>query len=266
MAEIAAAFIQSNPRFGQIEENVEAVVKKMSGIRADIVVLPELFSTGYQFRSKAEALKYSEKVPGGHAEIRLSQAARENKSYIVAGIAEKSGGRTYNSAMLIGPNGLIAVYRKAHLFSDEKNLFSKGNTPFEVHDIGGVRIGMMICFDWFFPEAARTLALKGADIICHPANLVLPYCPAAMPTRCLENGVFAITANRIGTEERVKGKPLKFIGQSQIVAPDAKVLYRASDSKEEARVITIDVEKARNKNLNELNNIFKDRRPELYKG
>ncbi|MBI5238483.1 MAG: acyltransferase [Deltaproteobacteria bacterium] len=262
---MAAAFIQSNPRFGLIEENVEEAVKKMSGIRADIVVLPELFSTGYQFRSKAEALKYSENVPGGFAEKRLSQAARENRSYIVAGIAEKSGARAYNSAMLIGPNGLIAVYRKAHLFAGEKLLFSKGNTAFDVYDIGGVRIGMMICFDWFFPEAARTLALKGADIICHPSNLVLPYCPAAMLTRCLENRVFAITANRVGCEERVKGKPLNFIGQSQIVAPDGKVLYRASDSKEEARVIGIDIEKARNKNLNELNDIFKDRRPGLYK-
>ncbi|HAP67080.1 MAG TPA: acyltransferase, partial [Nitrospinae bacterium] len=126
-------------------------------------------------------------------------------------------------------------------------------------------IGMMICFDWLFPEVARILSLKGADIICHPSNLVLPHCPQAMITRCIENRVFVITANRVGVEERIKGRRLKFIGQSEIVSPDGKILYRASANKEEIGIVDIDPKMARNKNITPLNNIFKDRRKDLYK-
>ncbi len=122
----------------------------------------------------------------------------------------------------------------------------------------------MICFDWLFPEAARTLALKGADIICHPSNLVLPYCPQAMITRSIENRVYSITANRVGKEERIKGTPLSFIGLSQVVSPDGTVEYRAGSGKAEARVIEIDPKAARNKNITQVNHIFKDRRGDLY--
>ena len=122
----------------------------------------------------------------------------------------------------------------------------------------------MICFDWRFPETARTLALAGADLIAHPSNLVLPHCPQAMVTRCLENRVFAITADRTGVEERVHGHPLHFIGQSQVVDPDGNVLYRASKNDEEVRVVEIDINKARDKSINSKNDLFEDRRHDLY--
>jgi len=93
----------------------------------------------------------------------------------------------------------------------------------------------MICFDWIFPEAMRTLALMGAQIVLHPANLVLPYCQDAMVTRCIENRVFEITANRIGVE-----RGLKFTGASQITAPGGIVLHRATKTKEEALAVDID--------------------------
>jgi len=124
---------------------------------------------------------------------------------------------------------------------------------------------MMICFDWLFPEAVRVLALKGADIICHPSNLVLPHCPQAMITRCLENRVFAITANRIGIEKRIKGQKLKFIDQSEIVAPNGRILCRASDNKEKIGIAEIDPRTAQNKSITPLNNIFKDRMKKFYK-
>jgi predicted amidohydrolase len=258
------AFIQTSPGFGQVEKNVEKAVKKVLSLNCDLVVLPELFTTGYQFKSRSEATRLSESVPAGYTTKRLIETAKAKKTFIVAGLAERAGRRVYNSAVLVGPKGLVGIYRKAHLFWREKDFFAPGNTPFEVYSAGKARVGIMICFDWLFPEASRTLALKGADIICHPANLVLPHCPEAMITRSIENRVFSITANRVGVEERIKGEKLKFIGQSQIVRPDGKVLYRAAKAKAEAKVIRIDPKEARDKKITQKNPIFRDRRENLY--
>lgn len=261
-------FLQTSPEFGQIEFNVERVVRRLEGLKADLIVLPELFSTGYQFKSKKEVASFAEEIPGGYAANRLIETAKKRGIFIVAGIAERDGRGFYNSSILVGPKGLIGVYRKAHLFCNEKKFFTPGDTPFGIYTLGpskgNVKVGMMICFDWLFPEVARTLALKGADIICHPSNLVLPHCPQAMITRCLENRVFAITANRVGVEDRIKGERLKFIGQSEIVQPDGKVLYRASGNKEETKVIEIDPKIARDKRVTSSNDIFNDRREEFY--
>ena len=125
--------------------------------------------------------------------------------------------------MVIGPNGYLGKYRKIHLFGTEKNCFDPGNSPLKVFDIGSARVGVMICFDWRFPETARTLALSGADLIAHPSNLVLPHCPQAIITRCLENRIFIVTASRVGTEKRTPTNSLNFIGQSQVVDPDGDI-------------------------------------------
>ncbi len=259
-----AGFIQTSPVFGDVRRNVEDAVRRIESLDAGLVVLPELFSTGYQFRSKNEALKLSEDFNGGYAIARLAEISKEKNIHIVAGLAERSGSKVYNSSVLVGPKGLIGVYRKAHLFWNEKKIFTPGDTEFKVYDIGGAKVGMMICFDWIFPEASRTLALRGVEIICHPSNLVLPYCPQAMITRSLENRVFSITANRVGAEERIKGRPLKFIGSSQIVSPDGTVIYRAKGRKVEAKAAEINVKLARMKNITPLNNIIRDRRVDLY--
>lgn len=259
-----AAFVQTAPVFGEVRKNVDRAVARIEKLDAGLIVLPELYSTGYQFRSKKELLELAEEVPGGYATRRLIEAAKATGAYIVAGLAERSGRKAYNSAVVVGPRGLVGTYRKAHLFWDEKKIFTKGDTPFSVFRAGKVRVGVMICFDWLFPEAARTLALKGADIICHPSNLVLPYCPEAMITRSLENRVFTITANRVGTEERVAGKPLRFIGKSQVTSPCGEVLARAGSRREEAGVVEIDPSAARRKLITPLNDIFKDRRKDLF--
>jgi 5-aminopentanamidase len=122
---------------------------------------------------------------------------------------------------------------------------------------------MMVCFDWFFPESARMLALKGAQVICHPSNLVLPYCQTAMVTRCLENRVFAVTCNRTGTEHR-GGKVLHYTGASQVVDTGGNLLSRAGENEEVAVVVDIDPAKAQDKQLNLHNNLFGDRRPSFY--
>ncbi len=258
-------FIQNNPVFGEIESNLAKVESLFSSNSADLIVLPELFSTGYHFLNREEALTLGESIPEGPTTQALIRICKQNQTSIIAGIAEQDGDSAYNSAVIIGPDGYLGKYRKTHLFDTEKNYFDPGGLPLSVFDIGSVRIGVMICFDWRFPESARTLALAGADVIAHPSNLVLPHCPQAMITRCLENRVFAITADRVGTEERIPGSPLRFIGQSQVVDPDGNILVRASETDEETQIVDIDIEKARNKSINSSNDLFKDRRNDLYR-
>ena len=166
--------------------------------------------------------------------------------------------------MLVGPAGLILRYRKIHLFAEEKRWFSPGESILDVADIGGARVGLLICFDHFFPEAARTLALRGAEIIAHPSNLVMPvYAQLTMRTRALENGVFTVTANRIGVEHRTAER-LTFTGCSQIVSPDGALVYSGPAHAVETVVIEVDPSQARDKALNRWNDRFADRRPAMY--
>lgn len=257
-------FVQFDPLFGKVKENLTTVAEMLQGIRADLLVLPEFFNSGYQFTSREEALALAEEIPGGDTTLGLCALAEQHEAFIVAGLPERRGRRLYNSAVLVGPDGFRGLYRKAHLFYEEKRWFSPGNTPFRVWDLGSARIGVMICFDWFFPEAARTLALRGAQVICHPSNLVLPHCPEAMITRCLENRVFAVTANRIGLEARGGKSPLRYTGMSQVVDPGGRVLHRAPGDKPEACVVTIDPTDADSKEINPYNDLLKDRRRNLY--
>ena len=259
-----AGYYQFNPVFGNKEENLERVRRVLLGHDFELMVLPEFFATGYQFVSGDEVRALSEPVPGGPTTEMLAEVAGKKSAYIVGGLPEVDDGRYYNSAVIVGPEGFVGSYRKSHLFFEEKLYFSPGNTGFRVFDTDLGRIGIMICFDWFFPESVRTLALKGAEVIAHPANLVLPYCPQGMPIRCLENRVFAITANRTGSEERKEGKRLTYIGLSQIVSPGGDVVLRASPDEEEIGTRDIEPSAARNKDINGYNNLFSDRRPDLY--
>lgn len=259
-----AGLYQFSPVFGKKENNLKKVVDSVSGCDLDLLVLPEFFATGYQFTSVEEVSALSEEVPGGATTETLLGLSRKSGVFIVAGLPERDGSRFYNSAILAGPEGLLGVYRKTHLFYEEKLFFTPGDTGFRVWETDLGKIGIMICFDWFFPESMRSLALAGADVVAHPSNLVLPYCPDAMPVRCLENRVYAITANRTGTEMRNKENPLTFIGQSLIVSPDGTVLARASGDEEGLLASEIDPLYARGKNLNQYNDILKDRRPDQY--
>ena len=258
------AFIQMNCRFGQVEQNLAKAISLISEQESDLFVLPELFNTGYLFQDATEARSFSESIPDGPTCQSLEKLAQLKKCFIVAGLVEKNRGRVYNSSVLIGPTGCVGLYRKVHLFNEEKEWFTQGNRPLMAFDIGWAKIGMMICFDWFFPEAMRTLMLRGAEIICHPANLVLPFCQNAMVTRCLENGVFAITANRIGSDNRPE-KELAFTGKSQITGPKGDVLAQAGQATEEIRIVEIDPQIVKTKNITAQNNLLQDRCPQFYK-
>jgi predicted amidohydrolase len=259
-----ASFFQFNSAFGKKSSNIEKVRQALSGESADLLVLPEFFATGYQFVSKEEVAELAEPVPDGQTTEFLATLSREKDMYIVAGLPERDGNKFYNSAVLTGPDGFIGRYRKTHLFYEENLFFVPGDTGFRVWDTPIGKIGIMICFDWFFPESARTLALKGAEVIAHPSNLVLPYCPQSMPVRCLENRVYAVTANRIGTEQRKDDETLTFIGQSQITSPKAEILVRAGTDEEILMTADIDLSLSRDKKLNQFNDLLKDRRPEYY--
>lgn len=157
---------------------------------------------------------------------------------------------------------MIGTYRKTHLFDRETRFFRPGNSGLNVYSLPFGRVGIMICFDWFFPEAMRTLALRGAQLVLHPANLVLPFCPDGLKIRCLENRVFVASADRTGKEGR--DPPLKFIGMSEIVSPGGKILARLGRAGEGVAVVDCDLSTSTSKSLNRHNNLFKDRRPHYY--
>ncbi|MBN2655409.1 MAG: acyltransferase [Nitrospirae bacterium] len=259
-----AGYYQFSPIFGDIDGNINRAISALSGADADLIVLPELFSTGYQFASKQEVESLSEEIPSGRTTQALAELSVRKNMYIVAGIAEKNGNNLYNSAVITGPDGYVGTYRKTHLFFEEKLWFSPGDTGFRIWQTPIGRIGVMVCFDWYFPESCRTLALRGAQVIAHPSNLVLPHCPDAMVTRCLENRVYAVTANRTGTESRGGKRPLKYIGSSQVTAFDGSILHRASRDDDELFVAEIDPANADLKELNQYNNLFADRRRDMY--
>jgi 5-aminopentanamidase len=255
------AVVQTNPVFGEIESNVRDAIALMEGTDADLFVLPELFNTGYNFIDEQEVSRFAEPSTGFTSQA-LSSFVKKKTCHIIYGFAEKAD-HLYNSAALIGPSGMIGIYRKIHLYFREKLFFAPGNLGFPVFELPFGKIGMMICFDWIYPESARTLALKGAQLIAHPSNLVMPHCPDAMVTRCLENRIFTATANRIGQENR-GGVDLRFIGKSEIVSPRGEILHRLAENDIGVAVAEIDLSQAKKKNINDYNDLLGDRRPDQY--
>ena len=247
-------FVQINSKLLDVEGNVDKAFHLFGGRKTDLLVIPELFNTGYNFWTRRELVKVAESIPQGPTTQAIKEFSKRNGTQIVAGVAERKGQSFYNSAVVVKDGRYLGTYRKVHLFYNEKKFFKPGH-EFKVFG----RIGVMICFDWFFPESARSLMLKGAQVIAHPSNLVLPHCPDSMKTRALENHVYVVTADRVGVE-----RGLRFIGQSQIVSPRGRVLYRASPTKEECIVRSIDLSIARDKTVTPKNNLLTDRMPLAY--
>ncbi len=265
MKTLRVAALQTSPEFGNIRRNLhDAIGMIPSG--CDLAVIPELFATGYQFKNRAEVADYAEDLttgPDGPITARLTEVAQDSGTTLVAGLAEKAGDKLFNSSLLIRPDGSREIYRKVHLFMDEKSIFAPGDRGFPVCEACGTTIGMMICFDWIFPEAARSLALGGAQIIAHPSNLLLPWCPAAMITRSQENRVFTVTSNRVGRENRT-GTPLEFIGLSQIVSPLGELLIQVPSGQTGVAVTEINLVDT-DKLFTPRNNLWEDRRPDQYR-
>jgi len=258
------ACLQTAPLFGERERNLDDLERRIEGVEADLLVLPELFGTGYSFRDRAEALSYSEPAASGPTGERLCRWSERTGGLVVGGFPEVDGDRLFNTCVAAVGGVVRGLYRKVHLFGFEDEIYDPGDTPFPVVEHRGLRVGLMICFDWAFPEAARCLTLAGADVLAHPSNLVLPFCRQAMPIRALENGVFAVTANRVGTEHRPPRPELPFTGHSQILSPLGEVLAEGSGNTPDLLTATIDAARARDKSLRSGNDRIAERRPDLY--
>ena len=272
-ASVTVAIIQMEPRFGETAENVARSISFMEGAAgkgAQLAVLPELCNTGYVFQNRAEARALAEEIPGGPTTQAWMEAAARLNLHIVAGITERAGEILFNSAVIIGPNGLIGRYRKMHLWGDEALYFSPGDLGFPVFDTPLGRIGCHICYDCWFPESFRLAALQGAEIVCVPTNWV-PI-PGQDPSReamaniivmgaAHSNSVFVAAADRVGTE---RGQP--FIGQSLLVSHTGwPVAGPASPDKEEVLIARVNLADARRKrNWNAFNQVLRDRRTDAY--
>lgn len=260
--------LQYDPQKGSVDLNLSTVERMVGETSADLVVLPELFASGYFFDSAEQAHTLAESVPEGPTVRRIEAWAKATGATFVAGLPERDGDRYYNAAVVVTPRGWLGTYRKVHLYYEENLHFHPGDGGFPVWTAttrkgASYRLGVMVCFDWFFPESARTLASAGADVIAHPSNLVLPHCPDAMPVRALENGVFTATANRTGSESNGQ-ETLTFIGRSRICSPRAEVLAEAPPAEPALITAEVDVRQARERALNAYNHRERDRRPEAY--
>jgi predicted amidohydrolase len=267
---IKLSVIQFTPIWSEKKKNLQSIERLLLGLQSDIIILPELCTTGYSFLSKEEALSQAETESGETAQI-LKQLSARNKAVIIAGFVEMDGQEVYNSAMATLPNGDVKIYRKTHLFYKEKLCFAPGNSGFVVldHPLKDCRMGVMICNDWRYPESARTLALMGADVIACPSNLISTVWGLAMPARALENKVYVAVANRCGTEKRLLEdgtlQLLQFNGNSVVYDFNGVVMTQAERECDMVNTTLIDPTLTRDKFFNAYNHLLDDRRPEFYK-
>ena len=264
------ACVQTDVSFKDINANLsslEATVRNEVNQGTELTVFPECYSTGYCFDSLAEAMEFSESVPGPSTD-RVAKLCVELKTNVVFGMLEKSGDHLFNVAVLIGPDGLIGCYRKVHLpYLGVDRFTTPGDRPFEVFEAAGVRIGMLICYDGGFPEAARVLSIRGAELIVLPTN----WPPGgsymaefSINCRAMENGIYFAAVNRIGTENG-----FSFIGKSRICSPVGATINSIDDASPGILRTEIDPMVARMKRIvrvpgKHLIDRMADRRPEMY--
>lgn len=272
-AEIRIACVQMEPVVGEKDRNIRRSVEFIETAAdngARLIVLPELANSGYVFETREEAFDLAEPIPGGPTCDAWIAVAAKRQIWLVAGIAERTDGALYNSAVMIGPEGYIGTFRKVHLWNEEALFFEPGNLGFPVFTTPFGRIGTFICYDGWFPESYRMCALQGADVICIPTNWV-PI-PGQDPNReamanilvmgsAHSNSVFVAAADRVGTE---RGQP--FLGQSLIASYSGwPIGGPASATEEEIIYADVNLSDARRKrNWNEYNQILRDRRSDVY--
>lgn len=235
---------------------------------AKVVVFPECALTGYGYDSKEDAWPFAEPVPGPSVEA-IAGDCREHQVWAVVGSLERveAGGELFNVAVLVGPEGVVAAYRKIHLpFLGVDRYTTPGDRPFTVHDIGGLRIGMNICYDGGFPESARCLMLQGADLVVLPTNWpggAMRVAKFVIQTRAMENHIYYAACNRVGDEAG-----FHFIGQSRIVDVNGDLMASCEEG-ETILYADIEPERARDKQIVNVPGLYelhrtRDRRPEMY--
>jgi predicted amidohydrolase len=259
------ACVQFAPVFGNLDANTERIVTDIEQIDADVIVFPELATSGYFHLGHDEVTRIAEPL-GGPTTQRIIDTATRTGKVVVCGFAERDGEMMYNAALIAG-KGIAQprVYRKTHLFYKETLGFTPGNSGFFTVYIEHLdcTIGTMICYDWRFPESARALALQGADLIVCPSNLVTHIWRMAMPVRAFENKVYLAVANRTGAEHNA-GEDVAFNGQSAIYGYNGSVLADAPAEGDAIVIAELHPEQTRDKAFNSINDIFKDRREDMY--
>lgn len=239
---------------------------------ATLIVLPELTSTGYTFATRAEAFAHAEEVPSGPTVRAWEKFARERGVHLVAGLAERDGPRLFDTAVLVGPDGYVGRYRKTHLWNTEKLWFTPGDEGYPVFETPLGRIGLLICWDIWFPEVPRLLAMQGADIICSVNNWVWTPPPIFDASgKCMAvyltmtaahvNNVVIAAANRIGTD-----RDARFLGCSLIAGTNGWPIGDVAGPDEE-RVLTADIDIVASRSApiwTSLNDLVRDRRTDLY--
>ncbi len=256
-------FVQFDPRIGAFDDNLLKAKYLLDTIQPDVCVLPELCASGYLFTSKTEAEQTAEIAGEGKVYQTFAKWAREKDCLICGGFVELADNKLYNSAYSVEPDGKFHLYRKLHLFYREKLFFEPGNLPLTTFSFNGTTFGNLICFDWMFPETYRTLALAGTQVILHCTNLVLPYCQRASFTRAVENRIFIVISNRIGTESIGK-TDVTFTGRSTIFSPNGDILFEAPANSNCAYSTDINPLMALDKKITPANDIFEDRRQAFY--
>lgn len=270
---VSIACAQMRPVLGDVDANTRhgvELIEKAADQGAQLVVLPELCNTGYMFRDAAEARQYAETVPDGPTCRAWAAAAQARGVHIVAGIDEKEGDALYNAAVLIGPDGRIGVYRKMHLWDNEKTMFAPGNLGFPVFDTPLGKIGLAVCYDCWFPETFRLCALQGADMMCVPTNWVpIPgqrenreaMANILVMAAAHSNSIVIAAADRVGVE---RGQA--FIGQSLVVDHTGwPVAGPAGAEEEEIIICRVDMAKAKSsRQWNAHNRALADRRSDVY--
>jgi 5-aminopentanamidase len=267
---LRVAAVQMEPRLGEVAHNRHAILGKLreaASAGARLVAFPECALTGYGFQDKAEAMEYAEPIPGPSVQ-KVAAACAALGAYAIFGLLERDGDRLFNACALVGPEGLVGSYRKVHLpFLGVDKFADPGDRPFAVHDAGGVRVGMHICYDGSFPESGRALTLLGAELLVLPTNWPThSECAAEhmIACRAMENVVYAMAVNRVGEE-----RGFRFIGRSSIFGTAGERLAFASPDREEILYAEIDPARARQKRLvrvpgkHEIDRIA-DRRPRFY--
>lgn len=269
-----AACAQVDVVLGDIAANddiAEAAIRRAHAEHgARLVVLPECQTSGYVFADAGEAAAASQEVDGGRSLRMWAALARELDVWICGGFVERSGDAVYNSAALVGPEGVAGLYRKVHLWNSENDLYTAGDLGFPVVETPLGRVGMMICYDAWFPESVRSSALDGADLVCAPSDWVAnPLQPADKPTLAEMMIVTAahssqleiLVASRVGRERGVD-----FIGCSLIASSDGWL--RSGPAGDRPAIISAAIDpigSRQGRRTNPFNRPLHDRRPDSYR-
>lgn len=274
---VRVAVAQFDPQVGieNLKRNADAVYQRLEAAvanKAKLIVLPELATTGYCFTGREEAYAHAEPVPSGPTVQGWIAFAAKHDVYIVGCLAEQDGLQLFDTAVLVGPEGYIGRYRKTHLWNNEKLWFTPGNEGYPVFETRIGRIGLLVCWDIWFPETTRIVSQLGADIICMPTNWVWTppplydasgTCMAAYLTIAAahSNNVFIAVADRVG-QERGAG----FMGNSLIASTNGWPVGRIAGAEEDTILYAdIDLTSVRTAPIwNQLNDLHRDRRTDLY--